>query len=361
MSLMKIEDLTYRYESSNKNVLNKMTAEFDKGKVYAIVGKSGSGKTTLLSLISGLDVCTGGSISYSGKNLKETDRDEYRAKSIGVVFQSYNLLLNATAAENIVLSMNISGSDEPYKKEYAYALLERMGIDRETADRKILKLSGGEQQRVGIARALAHNPDIIIADEPTGNLDSETEADIMDILSKLAHDDEKCVIIVTHSKKVSSYADDIYGIADGKLVPVRIGSARRDQKKDDKQISSKNKSPTLDEETFLQLKAIYSAQKNNSAIAVWVPLIIWAACLITAFLLSTFIGGFIGNMAAAVIAVLSAPAAFIPMRKFASGCQSALSAKLDECAKKFETTTTQLRQAYFDYNSETKKRTEQTE
>ncbi|MCL1794146.1 MAG: ABC transporter ATP-binding protein [Oscillospiraceae bacterium] len=226
MSLMKITDVTYKYESSKKNVLNSINAEFEKGKVYAIVGKSGSGKTTLLSLISGLDVCMGGEISYEGKSLKETNRDDYRAKNIGVVFQGYNLLLNATAVENIVLSMNISGSAEKDKKEYAYKLLERIGIDRETADRKILKLSGGEQQRVGIARALAHNPDIVIADEPTGNLDSETEADIMDILSELAHSEEKCVIIVTHSKKVSSYADDIYGISDGKLIPVRIGAKK---------------------------------------------------------------------------------------------------------------------------------------
>jgi len=101
--------------------------------------------------------------------------------------------------------------------------LEQIGVDRETAGRKILKLSGGEQQRVGIARALAHGPDIVIADEPTGNLDTETESQIMDILSRLAHEQNKCVIIVTHSKKVSSYADEIYGISDGKLVPVRVG------------------------------------------------------------------------------------------------------------------------------------------
>jgi len=223
MSLMKIDDLSYRYESSKKNVLNRVSAEFDKSKVYAIVGKSGSGKTTLLSLISGLDTATDGSILFNDQDIKTLDRDEYRAKSIGVIFQSYNLLLNATAVENIVLSMNISGNKEKDKEKYAYNLLEKIGIDRETADRKILKLSGGEQQRVGIARALSHNPDIIVADEPTGNLDTETEAQIMEILSSLAHNEGKCVIIVTHSKKVSSYADDIYGIADGKLVPVRVG------------------------------------------------------------------------------------------------------------------------------------------
>ena len=221
MGLMKINNISYKYIGGSKNVLNNMSVEFESGKVYTIVGKSGSGKTTLLSLVSGLDTCTQGEILYNGDDLKNINRDDYRAKSIGVIFQSYNLLLNATAVENIVLSMNISGSGVKDKKAYAYKLLSDIGIDRETADRKILKLSGGEQQRVGIARALSHNPDIIIADEPTGNLDTDTESAIMDILTKLAHEENKCVIIVTHSKKVSSYADEIYGIADGRLVPVR--------------------------------------------------------------------------------------------------------------------------------------------
>jgi putative ABC transport system ATP-binding protein len=221
MSLMKIDNVSYKYDGESKNVLNNMSVEFEAGKIYSIVGKSGSGKTTLLSLISGLDNCSQGTIAYNGNNLDKIDRDDYRAKSIGVIFQGYNLLLNATAVENIVLSMNISGSSEKNKKAYAYKLLEDVGIDRETADRKILKLSGGEQQRVGIARALSHNHDIIIADEPTGNLDTDTEASIMSIFSKLAHDERKCVIIVTHSKKVSGYADEIFGIADGRLVAVK--------------------------------------------------------------------------------------------------------------------------------------------
>lgn len=221
MSLMQIKDVSYKYEGAKRNVLTNMNANFESGKVYAIVGKSGSGKTTLLSLISGLDNCTGGDILYGENSLKKIDRDNYRAKNIGVIFQSYNLLINATAAENIILSMNISGSGVKDKKTFTYDLLEKVGIDRDTADRKILKLSGGEQQRVGIARAISHGPDIIIADEPTGNLDTETEADIMNILTSLAHNDGKCVIIVTHSKKVSSYADEIWGITEGKLVQVK--------------------------------------------------------------------------------------------------------------------------------------------
>ena len=221
MSILTLNNVTYKYEGTKKNVLKGVSATFEAGKVYAIVGKSGSGKSTLLSLIAGLDICTAGEILHGETDLKELDRDEYRAKGIGVVFQSFNLITNSTAIENIVLSMNISGTKESNKKAFAYALLEKVGIDRETADRKILKLSGGEQQRIGIARALAHNPDIIIADEPTGNLDNETESDVLKILSSLAHDEGKCVIIVTHSKKVTAIADIVWGITDGKMLSMK--------------------------------------------------------------------------------------------------------------------------------------------
>lgn len=183
MNILSLKNVTYQYEGAKKLVLKGVNAQFSSGKIYTIVGKSGSGKSTLLSLIAGLDVCSDGEIIYKGTNLKELDRDEYRTKSIGVIFQSFNLLTNATGIENIMLSMSISGSREKNKKEYAYALLERVGIDRETADRKVLKMSGGEQQRVGIARALSHNPDIVIADEPTGNLDSDTETAVLNILT----------------------------------------------------------------------------------------------------------------------------------------------------------------------------------
>ncbi len=220
MSVLSLKNVDYKYEGGKKIVLNGVSAEFEAGKVYTIVGKSGSGKSTLLSLISGLDVCTGGEILYRQGNLKNIDRDKYRSKDIGVVFQGFNLLTNATAVENIVLSMNISDSDEKDKKTFAYMLLKNVGIDRETADRKILRLSGGEQQRVGIARALSHSPGIIIADEPTGNLDKDTEMEILRIFTTLAHQENKCVIIVTHSKKVTSVADVVLGINEGRLIQV---------------------------------------------------------------------------------------------------------------------------------------------
>lgn len=224
-NVLSLKNVSYKYEGTKKQVLKSVNADFEAGFVYTIVGKSGAGKSTLLSLISGLDVTIDGEIicSTNGQeqDIKKIDRDNYRAQKVGVVFQGYNLLTNATAVQNIVLSMNISKSPEKDKKAYAYALLEKVGIDRETADRKILKLSGGEQQRVGIARALSHNPDILIADEPTGNLDKDTENDILRIFSELAHEENKCVIIVTHSKKVTSIADIVYGIQDGRLSVVK--------------------------------------------------------------------------------------------------------------------------------------------
>ena len=220
MSILHLEHISYTYEKSEIPVLRDITADFEAGKMYAIIGKSGVGKTTLLSLISGLDVCSQGTIFYNSEDLKSINRDRYRALSIGVVFQSYNLLLNASAVENVVLSMNLSGDKSTDKKLTAYRLLEKVGIDQTTADRKILKLSGGEQQRTGIARALSHTPDILIADEPTGNLDESTEEEIMQILTNLVKKENRCVIIVTHSHKVASYADEVLGLSGGRLITV---------------------------------------------------------------------------------------------------------------------------------------------
>jgi len=221
MTTLALKNVSYKYGGTKKIVLSAINMEFQSGKVYTIVGKSGAGKSTILSLIAGLDICANGDILYNGQNLKTIDRDNYRAKSIGVIFQSYNLMTNATAIDNIVFSMEVSGSKEKDKKKYVYRLLENVGIDTETAGRKVLKLSGGEQQRIAIARALSHNPDVIIADEPTGNLDSETEEAILNILTSLAREEGKCVIIVTHSKKVTNYADEVWGLKDGKLMFIK--------------------------------------------------------------------------------------------------------------------------------------------
>lgn len=218
MKVLSLQDVEYHYANSEKIVLKKVNADFEKGKLYAIMGRSGAGKSTMLSVLAGLDVTSSGKVLYKDTDIRNIDRDKYRAKDIGVIFQAYNLLQNASAAQNITLSMSISDMKIRNKKEKAYEILKQVGIDKESANRKILKLSGGEQQRVGIARAISHNPDIVIADEPTGNLDYETEQKVMQILIDLAHNSEKCVIIVTHSKEVAAYADIVYNLQNGKLM-----------------------------------------------------------------------------------------------------------------------------------------------
>ena len=215
--MLRLENVSYTYKKGNGAVLNNVNIEFEASTVYGMVGKSGSGKSTLLSLMAGLDVVSEGLVEYNGKDLKTLDRDFYRAKNIGVIFQSFNLLTTLSALENIVLSMNISESDVKDKEAFALNLLDRLGISEELAKRKVLNLSGGEQQRVAIARALSHNPDVMIADEPTANLDEDTAASIMEILQSLAKDEGKCVIIVSHSRQVATYVDALYGINGGNI------------------------------------------------------------------------------------------------------------------------------------------------
>lgn len=217
MSILTLKNISYHYNGTEKTVLNQISYAFEIGKLYCITGASGEGKTTLLSLLAGLDLCSSGRIYCEEQDIAFVNRDEYRSKKVGVVFQSYNLLQNATAAENIILSMNVAGKQGKQTSKDAYAILEKVGIDHEKADRKILKLSGGEQQRVAIARAVANGSPILIADEPTGNLDADNEQAIMDIFKQLAHEENKCVIIVTHSKKVASEADVVLELKKGAL------------------------------------------------------------------------------------------------------------------------------------------------
>jgi putative ABC transport system ATP-binding protein len=212
MSILTIEHLSYSYDNGKTPVLRDINFDFEKGKTYAIVGKSGSGKTTLLSLISGLERSKSGRVLYDKKDISKIDREKYRSKSIGVIFQSFNLLPHLTAMENVILSMDVAGMKVKDKKKHALSMLEKVGLGAQKANRRVLKLSGGEQQRVAIARALSYNPDIVVADEPTGNLDGGNEAEVMKILKGLASKDNKCVIIVTHSPSVSQIVDKIYNL-----------------------------------------------------------------------------------------------------------------------------------------------------
>ena len=207
MSILSLRDVCFSY--GRTPVLKDISYDFEKGKTYCIVGKSGAGKTTLLSLLSGLASPGSGSILYDGKDIKDIDRYTFRSKYIGVVFQSFNLITKYTALENVILSMDIAGYKTEDKQARALSLLDAVGLDEDEADRRILKLSGGQQQRVAIARALSYDPDIILADEPTGNLDTETQNDIMQIFRSLA-DQGKCVILVSHSPEVAAMCDERY-------------------------------------------------------------------------------------------------------------------------------------------------------
>ncbi len=217
MSVFKIENLCYSYDQGKTKVLDNINYKFEKGEIYAIIGKSGTGKTTLLSLMSGLDKPKSGKIIYNGQDISKLDEDIYRSKHIGVVFQSFNLLPHLTALENVILSMDISQNKIENKKKKALELLESVGINEEKANRRVLRLSGGEQQRIAIARALSYDPDVILADEPTGNLDVHTEKQILDIFKKLASEYNKCVILVTHSPSVSEIVDVVYDLEKAKI------------------------------------------------------------------------------------------------------------------------------------------------
>lgn len=217
MSLLKLDNIGYRYDNNSPEVLKNLSYEFEEGKVYSIIGKSGAGKTTLLSILSSLAAPISGKIYLNDEDIAKIDKYKFRSKYVGVIFQNFNLLTHLTAIENVVLSMNISGKkfDGRNKKEIAAELLRKVGLSDEEANRRILKLSGGQQQRVAIARAISYEPDIILADEPTGNLDGETQGEIIDIFKMLAKEG-KCVIIVTHSPVVARASDEVFALTKAK-------------------------------------------------------------------------------------------------------------------------------------------------
>ena len=207
MSILSLQNISFSYDKTP--VLRDISYEFEKGKMYCIIGKSGAGKTTLLSLLSGLAKPTSGDIIYDGKSISKIDKYTFRSRYIGVVFQSFNLITKYTALENVILSMDVSGCKIKDKKKKAIELLDSVGLDDDEANRRVLKLSGGQQQRVAIARALSYNPDIILADEPTGNLDRDTQKEIMEIFRELTNQG-KCVILVSHSPDVAEMCDERY-------------------------------------------------------------------------------------------------------------------------------------------------------
>lgn len=220
MSIIEAQNVSYYYTDGDnrRNILKNTSVSFDQGVFYTILGQSGSGKTTFLSLLSALDSPKDGVILYNGTDIKSIGYEKYRRNNISIIFQSYNLIPYLTAVENVQVAMDITDNELPKdSKAVAYNLLDYIGLTRSKADRPVTKLSGGEQQRVAISRALATNVDIILADEPTGNVDIEMEEEIIAIFQKLAHEHNKCVIVVTHSREVAEKSDQILYLYKGVL------------------------------------------------------------------------------------------------------------------------------------------------
>lgn len=211
MKILEIKNLTYSYKDSKEKVLANVNESFEEGKFYAIIGKSGSGKSTLLSLLAGLDEPDSGKILFNGENIQEIGYTNHRKNNISLVFQNYNLIDYLSPLENIRLVNNQAQQD----------ILLELGLSEHQIKRNVMKLSGGQQQRVAIARALVSSAPVILADEPTGNLDENTASKIIEILKKLAKERSKCVIVVTHSKEVARAADIVFELKNKKLINKR--------------------------------------------------------------------------------------------------------------------------------------------
>ena len=220
MSILTATDVIYEYRNAYQTVraVNGVSCEFEQGLVYAIVGSSGSGKTTFLSLLAGLDVPTSGTIALDGQSTVELDRDEYRLNHVSVIYQNFNLFQHLTVLENAAYPLYVRKVGGKEADAVAREKLLQVGLKEDQFKRLPNMLSGGEQQRVAIARALASGSEIILADEPTGNLDSTNSRNIVEILHRLAHENDRCVIIVTHDPAVAEAADVVLNMKDGKLI-----------------------------------------------------------------------------------------------------------------------------------------------
>lgn len=205
--MLKVKKMNYWYQSKSDPLYEDIDLEFDEGKLYGILGSSGSGKTTFLSLIAGLDLPKKGDIYYEGQSLKKIGLTKYRNKFVSIVFQSYNLLPYLSALDNITTALEITNSSRKNRKQYALEMLAKVGIDEQMAKKNVQHLSGGQQQRVAIVRAMCCDARLVVADEPTGNLDEENSSEIIRLFKQLAEEQNKCVIVITHEKEVAQQCD----------------------------------------------------------------------------------------------------------------------------------------------------------
>ena len=219
MNILQADHVSYSYRTKYQKVdaVRDVSCTFEQGGFYAIIGESGSGKSTFLSLLAGLDVPSEGEIYVQGQSLNQMDRDAYRLNQASVVYQSFHLFPLLTALENVMLPMEFKKIRKKEAADRAEKLLLRVGLTERIFRQFPKMMSGGEQQRVAIARAVAAGGEIILADEPTGNLDSENEKKIVALLKELAHEDGYTVIVITHNPGVAKETDHVYRMKDGAL------------------------------------------------------------------------------------------------------------------------------------------------
>ncbi len=220
--MIRVEKLKKVFKSGSTEVraVDSVNFEIATGQLVAIIGKSGSGKSTLLALLGALDVPTEGTIEIDGQKVTDLGGKDllmYRRTSVGLVFQSYNLVPNLSALDNVMLPMEFSGVSPAERRKRAEHLLQEVGINGDVLKRRPGKLSGGEQQRVAIARALANKPKLVLADEPTGNLDTQTGQKIVELLRSLSRSEKTTIITVTHDQAIASHADRVFRLHDGRL------------------------------------------------------------------------------------------------------------------------------------------------
>ena len=217
MAELSLQRVSYRYPRATRDALQGVECRFQAGEVTAVVGPSGSGKTTLLSIMAGLDRPTSGEVLVDERELSKMNLDAYRRQYVSVIFQAFHLFPLLTVLENVCFPLELLGIHAKEAKKQARKNLELVGIGEEKHRRYPSQLSGGEQQRVAIARALSSGAKILLADEPTGNLDGENSRNIVEILMRLAHETGYCVVIVTHDLAIADAADVVYTVADGVL------------------------------------------------------------------------------------------------------------------------------------------------
>ena len=220
MSILELRGTGYTYRTQYQQVeaLKGVSYSFERGKLHAIMGRSGSGKTTLLSLMAGLDLPTAGQVLFEGTPTSEMDLERYRREKAAVIYQNFRLFPLLTVAENVMYPMELQGMRPKQAKEKAAALVERAGLPSSVLDRFPTMLSGGEQQRVAIARALGMETRLLLADEPTGNLDVANGENVLAILEGLAHEEDYCVVVVTHDPAIGVRADALMELRDGAVV-----------------------------------------------------------------------------------------------------------------------------------------------